>query len=226
MPRTHIYKGQPGHVGRFGLLNVGDHVDLHLDEELSLIGNPDFEPLSEQTLPEKIVPLKARFIHDLRRIDWAGAQIASELRTLSRHTLVNILVAMNELGIEVDAFDSMPTDDVVDNIRRAARAHGWDMLTPAERLECPAASDEDTGEEGGQEDDDDEPNGEDDKEPQGEKASEGGDKEPSADNEEDAEEDEGDEDDKEPPSEEATAAPAGPARKRAAAKNAAKPSKP
>lgn len=216
-------------VGRFGDLKAGDQVDLYLDEELSVMDSDQFEALVEQPLPSKIVPLRARFVYDLRKIDWSHRHAPNTLREMPRHLLMNVLVAMNELGVSVDAFESMSVDAVVDNIRRAARAHGWDTLSHGERLACPDASDEDTDEESGQEDDD-EPNGEDDKEPQGEKAAEEGDKEPSADNEDDAEEDEGDEDedDKEQPSEEVPAAPAGPARKRAApaAKKAAKPSKP
>ena len=214
-------------VGRFGDLKAGDQVDLYLDEELSVMDSDQFEALVEQPLPSKIVPLRARFVYDLRKIDWSHRHAPNTLREMPRHLLMNVLVAMNELGVSVDAFESMSVDAIVDNIRRAARAHGWDTLSHGERLACPDASDEDTNEEN---EEDDEPNGEDDKEPQGEKAAEEGDREPSADNEEDAEEDEGDEDedDKEQPSEEAPAAPAGPARKRAApaAKKAAKPSKP
>jgi len=214
-------------VGRFGDLKAGDQVDLYLDEELSVMDSDQFEALVEQPLPSKIVPLRARFVYDLRKIDWSHRHAPNTLREMPRHLLMNVLVAMNELGVSVDAFESMSVDAIVDNIRRAARAHGWDTLSHGERLACPDASDEDTNEEN---EEDDEPNGEDDKEPQGEKAAEEGDKEPSADDEEDAEEDEGDEDedDKEQPSEEVPAAPAGPARNRAApaAKKAAKPSKP
>lgn len=211
-------------MGRFGYLNPDDQVDLRLDEEICVMENGGFEPLTEQPLPDKIIPLRARFIYDLRNVDWSHRHAASHLRELSRHTLLNLLVAMNELGVSVDAFESMPVDDIVDNIRRAARAHGWDTLSHGERLACPAASDEDTNEE--DEGGDSEPNGEGDKEPQGEKATEEEDKEPSADSEEDAEEDKGGEDDKEQPSEETPAAATGPARKRPAAKKAAKPSKP
>lgn len=167
MPRTFIYKGPPGDVGRFGYLNTNDQVDLWLDEEICVMDSENFEALAEQPLPSRIVPLRARFVYDLRNIDWSHRHAASHLRGLSRHTLLNLLIAMNELGVEVDAFESMPTDDVVDNIRRAAKAHGWDTLTQSERLACPAASDEDADEATAEEDNG--PSGESEKEPQGEK---------------------------------------------------------
>jgi len=152
MPRTHIYKGLPGFVGRFGFTKVGDHVDLHLDEELNAMSSGDFEPLSEQELPEKIIPLRGRATYDLRHIDWSSRHAASYIRSMSRHTVLNIAVAMNELGLRADVFEHNTIDDIVDNIRRAARAHGWDTLTPQERGNCPAPSrDEEEASEGSSE---------------------------------------------------------------------------
>lgn len=205
-------------MGRFGYLKPDDQVDLRLDEEFYVMGNDDFKALADQSLPSKVIPLRSRLTYDLRSIDWGHRDAAATLKALPRHILMNVLVAMNELGVPVDAFESMSVDDVVDNIRRAARAHGWDTLSADERLACPAASDEEENEEESKGDDEDDSTV---KEPDTERAEDGKDSE----EEEEEDDDDAEEDEDE---EEAPAAPAGPARKRAtpAAKKAVKPSKP